>query len=126
MKHTPGNGGVSDEHWKKYYGQSPVLPSDEFERGFAEGLKEGKLTAWRETAQLTADQEAMNAELEVSQALNYMQAEALADAAVYIRRMAKIIEGYNHPSGIHRRAVAFADQRLRGYERPVTTKAGEQ
>lgn len=32
MKHTPGSGGASDE----------------FERGFAEGLKEGKLDAFRQ------------------------------------------------------------------------------
>lgn len=29
----------------------------------------------------------------------------LGDAGFYIRRMAKIIEGYNHPSRIHARAV---------------------
>lgn len=29
----------------------------------------------------------------------------LGDAAFYIRRMAKIIEGYNHPSRIHMRAM---------------------
>lgn len=31
----------------------------------------------------------------------------LGDAGFYIRRMAKIIDGYNHPSGIHRRAIEW-------------------
>jgi hypothetical protein len=31
----------------------------------------------------------------------------LGDAGFYIRRMAKIIEGYSHPSGIHRRAMEW-------------------
>lgn len=49
----------------------------------------------------------------------------LGDSAFYIRRMAKIVECYNHPSRIHARAMDFVKRKLFGFERVIHTTEGE-
>lgn len=49
---------------------------------------------------IRAENEQLQEELKAANTL-------LGDAAFYIRRMARIIEGYNHPSRIHARAIEW-------------------